>query len=128
MSRCEAGVLPGTHPPAYGARAPLNLIDSAFAADVNLRRQLDFQGEAMIAGLCRIAAALAMAGLPVVAVAQAIPPSDQPGRERERFTEPTAPRARPTGATISLPSTVAPAGAENTKLAIRSVRVTGSTV
>jgi len=82
----------------------------------------------MIAGLCRIAAALAMAGLPVVAVAQAIPPSEQPGRERERFTEPAAPRARPSGGMISLPSTVAPAGAEKTTLTIRSVRVTGSTI
>lgn len=82
----------------------------------------------MIAGLCRIAAALAMASLPVIAVAQVVPPSDQPGRERERFIEPQAPRSRPAGAVISLPSTVAPAGADKTKLTIRAVRITGATV
>jgi hemolysin activation/secretion protein len=82
----------------------------------------------MVAGLCRIAAALAMAGLPVVAVAQVIPPSEQPGRERERFTIPTPPRATPSGIAISLPSTVAPVGAEKTTLTIRSVRISGATV
>ena len=82
----------------------------------------------MIAGLCRVAAALAFIGIPAVAMAQLIPPSDQPGRERERFVEPTAPRAQPRGPVISLPSTVAPAGAEGITLTIRSIRVTGSTV
>lgn len=82
----------------------------------------------MLAGLCRMAAALVMAGLPVVAVAQVVPPSDQPGRERQQFTEPTPPRARPVGIVVSLPSTVAPVGAEKTKLTIRSVRITGATV
>jgi hemolysin activation/secretion protein len=82
----------------------------------------------MIAGLCRIAAALAFIGLPVTASAQLIPPSDQPGRERERFVEPTAPRAQPRGPVISLPSTVAPAGAEGITLTIRSIVVVGSTV
>src|SRR5205085_10194461 len=81
----------------------------------------------MGAGLCRIVVAIAMAGLPAVALAQ-IPPSDQPGRERERFTEPAPARARPTGVTISLPSTVAPAGAEKTRLVVRSVRIAGATV
>jgi hemolysin activation/secretion protein len=82
----------------------------------------------MIAGLCRVAAALAFIGLPVTAAAQLIPPSDQPGRERERFVDPTAPRAQPRGPVISLPSTVAPAGAEAITLTIRSIRVVGSTV
>ena len=82
----------------------------------------------MIAGLCRVATALAFIGIPAVANAQLIPPSDQPGRERERFVEPTAPRAQPRGPVIALPSTVAPAGAEAITLTIRSVSVTGSTV
>jgi hemolysin activation/secretion protein len=82
----------------------------------------------MGAGLCRFIAALAMAGLPVVAVAQVVPPSEQPGRERERFTDPQAPRARPSGPVISLPGTVAPPGAERTRLLIRSVRISGATV
>ena len=42
----------------------------------------------MMAGLCRVAAALAFIGIPTVAIAQLIPPTDQPGRERERFVEP----------------------------------------
>ena len=65
----------------------------------------------MLAGGCRLLAVLAMLFLPVVAVAQVIPPSAQPGRERERFVEPQAPRAQP-GGVIALPSTVAPPGAE----------------
>jgi hemolysin activation/secretion protein len=82
----------------------------------------------MVAGLCRVATALALIGIPAVANAQVIPPSDQPGRERERFVEPTAPRAQPRGPVIALPSTVAPAGAESITLTIRSVQVIGSTV
>jgi hypothetical protein len=48
----------------------------------------------MFASACRIAAALAMLAVPVVAVAQVIPPSEQPGRERERFIEPPRPAGR----------------------------------
>jgi hemolysin activation/secretion protein len=61
------------------------------------------------------------------AAAQVIPPSAQPGRERELFTQPPVPRAQPGGPAISLPSTVAPPGAEKVKIVIRSVRVVGST-
>ena len=42
------------------------------------------------------------------AIAQVIPPSEQLGRERERFTQPTAPQAQPGPGAISLPSTAAP--------------------
>jgi hemolysin activation/secretion protein len=62
------------------------------------------------------------------AAAQVIPPSAQPGRERELFTQPPVPRAQPGGPPISLPSTVAPPGAEKVKIVIRSVRVVGSTI
>jgi hemolysin activation/secretion protein len=82
----------------------------------------------MVAGLCRVATALAFIGIPAVANAQLIPPTDQPGRERERFVEPTAPRAQPRGPVIALPSTVAPAGAEGITLTIRNIQVVGSTV
>lgn len=82
----------------------------------------------MLACVCRIVAALAMVAASTAAVAQAIPPSAQPGRERERFTEPTAPRAEPRGPAISLPSTVAPEGAAKIKLVVTAVRITGSTV
>ncbi len=78
----------------------------------------------MIAGRCRLLAVLAFALLPVTAVAQ----SDQLGRERERFVEPQAPRAQPTGPTITLPSTVAPAGAEGIRLSISRIVITGATV
>lgn len=44
------------------------------------------------------------------AVAQIIPPSEQPGRVQERFNEPATPRAQPGPGPISLPSTVAPTG------------------
>ena len=82
----------------------------------------------MFAGVCRFAAALAFVTVTSAAVAQTIPPSEQPGRERERFTPPTPPRAQPGGAAISLPSTVAPAGAENVKIIVRDIRIVGSTV
>jgi hypothetical protein len=81
----------------------------------------------MIAGLCRVLAALAILSAPVAAFAQAVP-SAEPGRERERFQEPTVPRARPGGGGVSLPSTVAPPGAEKLRLRIRGVRIVGSTV
>src|SRR4051794_17936575 len=57
-----------------------------------------------------------------------IPSSELPGRARERFEEPTVPRATPGGPTISLPSTVAPQGAERIRLKLSRVVVTGSTV
>jgi hemolysin activation/secretion protein len=82
----------------------------------------------MIASLCRYAAALALISIPATALAQLIPPSDLPGRERERFVEPPAARAQPRGQIVALPSTVAPAGAENIKLVIRGVHITGMTV
>jgi hemolysin activation/secretion protein len=60
--------------------------------------------------------------------AQLIPPSEQLGRERERFTQPPAPQAQPGPGVVSLPSTVAPAGAANTEIIVRDVRITGSTI
>jgi hemolysin activation/secretion protein len=62
------------------------------------------------------------------AVAQIIPPSEQLGRERERFTQPPAPQAQPGPGAISLPSTVAPTGAANITIIVRDVRITGSTI
>jgi hemolysin activation/secretion protein len=83
----------------------------------------------MVAGRCRFLAVLAMLFLPVTAVAQVIPPSAQPGREREQLAPPVqGPRAQPGGATITLPSTVAPPGAEGIRLTIGRVVVTGATV
>ena len=82
----------------------------------------------MLLSLCRLVAALAMVGMPVVAAAQVIPPSDLPGRERERFVEPPTARAQPRGTVITLPSTVAPAGADTVRLTISAVRITGMTV
>jgi hemolysin activation/secretion protein len=82
----------------------------------------------MFAGVCRMVAALAMLAVPVVAVAQVIPPSEQPGRARQQFIEPQAPLARPGGPAIVLPSTVAPRGAEKIKVLVRGVRIVGSTV
>ncbi len=82
----------------------------------------------MFAGACRIFAALAMLAVPFVAVAQVIPPSEQPGRARQQFIEPQAPLARPAGPAIALPSTAAPRGAEKIKVFVRGVRVIGSTV
>src|SRR5580704_10873822 len=72
----------------------------------------------MSAGIRRTIAALALLVCPMSAVAQVIPPSAQPGRERERFEVPQAPRAQPSGLAISLPSTTAPPGAEKVTLVV----------
>ena len=82
----------------------------------------------MLAGRCRYLAVLAMLCFPAIAVAQVVPPSAQPGRERDRFVEPLAPRAQPGGPTTGLPGTVAPPGADGVRLTISRVVVTGSTV
>ena len=82
----------------------------------------------MMPGWCRIIAAAAMLIASLPAVAQIIPPSELPGRERERFEQPVAPRAQPGGAPIALPSTVAPPGAENIKVRLRGVQIEGATV
>ena len=81
----------------------------------------------MSAGACRLFAVLATLLLPVTAVAQ-VPPSEQPGRERDRFVEPPQARAQPSAGVISLPSTTAPPGAESIRLTISKVVVTGATV
>ena len=83
----------------------------------------------MTAGGRRLFAALAILLLPVGAAAEVrFTPSDAPGRERERFVDPAPPRAQPGGDSISLPSTVAPEGAERITLTISRVAVTGATV
>jgi hypothetical protein len=54
----------------------------------------------------RTAAVLAIIGIATPALAQRIPPSEMPGRERERFTDPLPPpRARP-GPMFSPPSVI----------------------
>lgn len=60
--------------------------------------------------------------------AQVIPPGELPGRERQRFAVPPAPQAQPSGPVVTLPSTVAPKGAEKLFLRVRGVKITGSTV
>lgn len=62
------------------------------------------------------------------AAAQPIPSSVQPGREQQRFTEPPAPLSQPGGPGISLPSTVAPKGADRVSILVRGVQITGATV
>src|SRR5437899_4085442 len=89
----------------------------------------------MLAGARAIAAALAMVCVSFAAVAQTVPsgaqlvpPSDQPGRERERFERPAVPLAQPGGPAISVPGIEAPPGAAETKLVIRQIRIVGATV
>jgi hemolysin activation/secretion protein len=82
----------------------------------------------MVGWRSRVFTALAAVTVSTASMAQVIPPSAQPGHERELFTQPPAPRAQPGGPPISLPSTVAPPGAEKVKIAIRRVHVVGSTI
>lgn len=76
----------------------------------------------------RNAAAAAMVLFATSAAAQIIPPSERPGRESERFSQPPAPQAQPGPGAISLPSTIAPAGAASTAIIMRDIRITGSTI
>src|SRR3954447_26033090 len=83
----------------------------------------------MAAGRGRLLAVLALLFLPVTAVAQVIPPGAQPGRGGEQLAPPVqGPQARPGGGTITLPSTVAPDGAESIKLTIGRVVISGASV
>jgi hemolysin activation/secretion protein len=89
----------------------------------------------MLASARVIAAALAMASVSFAAVAQVVPPgaqivppSDQPGRERERFERLPAPLAQPGGPAIAVPGIEAPPGAAETRLVIRQIRVVGATI
>ena len=82
----------------------------------------------MGAGACRVLAALAIAAVPIAAAAQVIPPAEQPGRQRERFEQLPAPQARPAGPAVTLPSAVAPPGAEHIALVVAEIKIVGSTV
>ena len=89
----------------------------------------------MLAGMRAIAVAVAMVSASCAAVAQTVPsaaqivpPSDQPGRERERFERPPVPLAQPGGPAIAVPGIEAPPGAAQTTLVIRQIRITGATV
>ncbi len=84
-------------------------------------------------GLRRVVAALALVVVATAATTATmaqpvIPPSVQPGREQQQFTEPAAPLSQPGGGAISLPSTVAPKGADRIKVVVRAVRIVGMTV
>jgi len=89
----------------------------------------------MLACVRAIAAALAMVSVSFAAIAQVVPsgaqlvpPSDQPGRERQRFEPPAVPLAQPGGPTIAVPGIEAPPGAAETTLVIRQIRIVGATV
>ncbi|MCZ7657486.1 MAG: hypothetical protein M5U07_06325 [Xanthobacteraceae bacterium] len=81
-----------------------------------------------LAGRRDIVVAALIAGLFSGAASAQVPPSEQPGRERERFVEPAAPRAQPGGPTVTLPSTTAPAGAESITVVLTRVVIEGATV
>jgi len=83
----------------------------------------------MAPGRRLLLAILALVLLPVVAAAQPIPSGAQPGRERQQIAPPVqGPRAQPGGPAISLPSTVAPPGAESIMLTVSRIVITGATV
>jgi hemolysin activation/secretion protein len=82
----------------------------------------------MFAGVRAIATAWAMVCVSFAAVAQIVPPSDLPGRERYRFETPSPPLAQPGGPTITLPGVEAPPGAAETRLRVRKLTIVGSTV
>jgi hypothetical protein len=82
----------------------------------------------MFAGFCRIVAVWTMVGASTAAVAQVIPPSELPGRERERFTTYPVTPFQPGAPIAGLPSAKPPPGTSDIKIVIRAVRIVGSTV
>ncbi len=62
------------------------------------------------------------------AYGQVVPPSEQAGRERERFVQPAPPQARLGGPAIVLPSTEAPSGASEIRITPRDFCLRGGTV
>jgi len=82
----------------------------------------------MFAGVRAILLAAAMVSTSCAAFAQIVPPSDQPGRERQRFEQPAVPLAQPGGPIITTPGVEAPPGAAETKLVIREINIVGATV
>lgn len=81
-----------------------------------------------LARRCGLLCCLVLFAVSGSALAQVIPPSAQPGRERQQFQQPTPPPAVHRSPMIVLPSTVAPAGAAKIKLKLNGVVVSGSTV
>jgi hemolysin activation/secretion protein len=75
----------------------------------------------------RLVMALLLPVLAEPALAQ-IPASELPGRAREEFKQPRAPLSRPGAVVVSLPSTIAPEGADKLMVTVRGFRITGSTV
>jgi hypothetical protein len=73
----------------------------------------------MFAGVCRIVAVWAMVGASTAAVAQVIPPSELPGRERERFTTYPVTPFQPGAPIAGLPSAQPPPGTSDIKIVIR---------
>ena len=63
-------------------------------------------GTSMIGMTLRAVAVLAILGVCTTSLAQVIPPSEMPGRERERFTDPPPPRAQPGGSIFSPPGAI----------------------
>ena len=76
---------------------------------------------------CRLVMALLLPVLAEPALAQ-IPGSELPGRAREEFKQPRAPLSRPGAVVVSLPSTIAPEGADKLMVTVRGFRITGSTI
>src|SRR6185437_1733379 len=87
------------------------------------------QGHGAMGSRIWLLAALALVSLMTTAAkAQVVPPSDLPGLERQRFIEPPAAQSQPAGPVVTLPSTVAPPGADKVFVLVQDVKVTGSTV
>jgi hemolysin activation/secretion protein len=82
----------------------------------------------MVPQFRRTALALAVACIPFSAIAQTLPSSDLPGRERELFSQPRAPLSQPGAPSIALPSTTAPAGADKISIVVRGIQIVGATV
>ena len=82
----------------------------------------------MFAAACRVIAALAMLAVPFVAVAQVIPPSELPGRQRERFEQPPTAASTARGTARNAAEHRRAEGRREDILRVRGVRIVGSTV
>jgi hemolysin activation/secretion protein len=108
---------------------PTGRFERESAGARELRGKIRLAGQVRaFAAACLWLAAGAVFCTSVFAQTPNIPGSLAPGRERFQFQQPPSPQAQPVGPRVSLPSTVAPEGADKIKLTIRTVKVEGSTV
>ncbi|HVY20677.1 MAG TPA: POTRA domain-containing protein [Bauldia sp.] len=77
---------------------------------------------------CVVGVGFAVLSLSEASAAPPIPSSEEPGRQQQRFLEQPAPKAKPAGSVISLPTAEAPPGAASITLVVNDIHIVGASV